>query len=262
MDLIITENYYTNKRNEINDIKFEYLNINQFDLVNLLYSDYLPVESENSLVGSIYFYCMKKNPKDIDNIMKGIRYEFVNFRILCTLARDHDVIKNSPTFRKEFKSEFKKRIKKLNDNQVDENNKNRINLRKNIKRNNFNFNNNDDGLSGMNVSDEIITFFLEKRNNEEYKDKLMSLKKELKEEKRITDERIKNLEKENIQLNLEKNKLMNENLNMKNNIFKNRMKSTQYNNENNNFNNANLNAFKEVDSYVKNNVDFNSCLSF
>ena len=262
MDLIITENYYKNKRNEINDIKFEYLNINQFDLVNLLYSDYLPVESENSLVGSIYFYCMKKNPKDIDNIMKGIRYEFVNFRILCTLARDHDVIKNSPTFRKEFKSEFKKRIKKLNDNQVDENNKNRINLRKNIKRNNFNFNNNDDGLSGMNVSDEIITFFLEKRNNEEYKDKLMSLKKELKEEKRITDERIKNLEKENIQLNLEKNKLMNENLNMKNNIFKNRMKSTQYNNENNNFNNANLNAFKEVDSYVKNNVDFNSCLSF
>ena len=159
MDLIITENNYYNKRNEINDIKFEYLNINQFDLANLLYSDYLPVETENNLIGAIYFYCMKKNPKDIDNIMKGIRYEFVNFRILCTLARDHDVIKNSPTFRREFKIEFKKRIKKMNDSLMGENNNNRINLRKNIKRNNYNFLNNDDGLSGMNISDEIITFF-------------------------------------------------------------------------------------------------------
>ena len=72
-------------------------------------------------------------------------------------------------------------------------NNNRIYLRKNVRRNNYSINNNEDGLSGMNISDEIITFFLEKRNHEEYKDKLISLKKELKEEKRITEERIKNL---------------------------------------------------------------------
>ena len=48
LDLIISEN--NNQQNEINDIKFEYLNINQFDLSNLIYSDYLPVESENSVI--------------------------------------------------------------------------------------------------------------------------------------------------------------------------------------------------------------------
>ena len=147
---------------------------------------------------------MKKEPKDIDNIMKGIRYEYVNFRILCSLARDHDVIKNSPTFRKEFKNELRKRIKKMNEsnNSIFGKNSNRINLRKYVKRNNYNLSNNDDGLSGMNISDEIITFLLEKRHNEEYRDKIKSLKKELQEEKRITNERIKNLEEQNIQLNL------------------------------------------------------------
>ena len=267
MDLIISENYnQQNRKNEINNIKFEYLNINQFDLVNLLYSDYLPVESENSIIGAIYFYCMKKEPKDIDNIMKGIRFEFVNFRILCSLARDHDVIKNSPTFRKEFKIELRKRIKKMNEtnNSFYSNNNNRINLRKNIKRSNYNVNSNEDGLSGMNISDEIITFFLEKRHHEEYKDKIISLKKELQEEKRITNERIKNLEEENVQLNLEKNRLMYENKKMKNKLVDNTKRLMNQNNlitDNQNlFNNSN--GFNQVGEYIKKNTDINSCFIF
>ena len=260
---IIFENNYQNKKSEINDIKFEYLNINQFDLVNLLYSDYLPVESENNVIGAIYFYCMKKNPKDIDNIMKGIRYEFVNFRILCSLARDHDVIKNSPTFRKEFKIELKKRIKKMNENNNSSfGNNNRINLRKNIKRKSYNFSNNDDGLNGMNISDEIITFFLEKKHNTEYKDKILSLKKELQEEKRITNERIKNLEEQNIQLNLEKKRLINENKIMKNKIINNRERENQ-NNIINDYRNINrINAYNQVDEFIKTNTDYNSCTIF
>ena len=260
---IIFENNYQNKKSEINDIKFEYLNINQFDLVNLLYSDYLPVESENNVIGAIYFYCMKKNPKDIDNIMKGIRYEFVNFRILCSLARDHDVIKNSPTFRKEFKIELKKRIKKMNENNNSLfGNNNRINLRKNIKRKSYNFSNNDDGLNGMNISDEIITFFLEKKHNTEYKDKILSLKKELQEEKRITNERIKNLEEQNIQLNLEKKRLINENKIMKNKIINNRERENQ-NNIINDYRNINrINAYNQVDEFIKTNTDYNSCTIF
>ena len=240
------------------NLKFEYLNVNQFDLISILYSDYLPVESENTIIGVIYFYCMKKEPKYIDNIMKGIRYEFVNFRILCSLARDHDAIKNCPSFRKEFKLELKKRIKKMNENTNMMNN-NRIYLRKNIRRNNYNLSNNEDGLNGMNISDEIITFFLEKRNHEEYKDKLISLKKELKEEKRITEERIKNLEEENVQLNLEKNRLINENKRMKNKIInKGMMEQINLYNENNN----NTIAFSQADEIIKQNTDFNSCTIF
>ena len=251
-------NNSNHKYQNLEELKFEYLNINQFDLVYLLYNDYLPVESENTIIGVIYFYCMKKDPKYIDNIMKGIRYEFVNFRILCSLAREHDAIKNCPTFRKEFKLELKKRIKKMSDNNNLINN-NRIYLRKNIRRNNYILNNNEDGLSGMNISDEIITFFLEKRNHEEYKDKLISLKKELKEEKRITEERIKNLEEENVQLNLEKNRLINENKRIKNKIInKEMMEQIKPYNENNN----NINAFNQADDFIKHNSDLNNCTIF
>ena len=264
IDLIISENEYLNWKNQINnDIRFEYLNISQFDLVYLLYSDYLPVESENNVIGALYFYCMKKDPKDIDNIMKGIRYEFVNFRILCSLAKDHNVIKNSPTFRKEFKIELNKRIKKLNENNNLVSNNKRISLRKNIKRKNYNYSNNDDGLSGMNISDEIIKFFLEKGNNEEYKDKLIFLKKELQEEKKITNERIKNLEKENIQLNLDKNRLIYENKIMKKK-FINTIKINQnnsINNENKNLYNNNHNSPNQVDDNINYNYDHN-CLIF
>ena len=242
----------------LKDIKFEYLNINQFDLGCLLYSDFLPVESENNVIGIIYFFCMKKDPKYIDNIMKGIRYEFVNFRILCSLARDHDSIKNCPTFRKEFKLELKKRIKKIGENNSNQNN-NRVYLRKNVKRNNYSLGNNEDGLSGMNISDEIITFFLEKRNHEEYKDKLISLKRELKEEKRITDERIKSLEEENVQLNIEKNRLINENKKMKNKIInKGMIEQLNLYNENNN----NINSFNQADDFIKNQTEVNSCTIF
>jgi hypothetical protein len=248
-------NNSNHKYQNLEELKFEYLNINQFDLVYLLYNDYLPVESENTIIGVIYFYCMKKDPKYIDNIMKGIRYEFVNFRILCSLAREHDAIKNCPTFRKEFKLELKKRIKKMSDSNNLINN-NRIYLRKNIRRNNYILNNNEDGLSGMNISDEIITFFLEKRNHEEYKDKLISLKKELKEEKRITEERIKNLEEENVQLNLEKNRLISENKRMKNKIInKGMIEQIKPYNENNN----NINAFNQADDFIKQNTDMNNC---
>jgi hypothetical protein len=250
--------YNIQKNKSLAELKFEYLNINQFDFVSLLYNDNLPVESENIIIGVIYFYSMKKDPKYIDNVMKGIRYEFVNFRILCSLARDHDAIKNCPTFRKEFKLELKKRIKKMNENNY-LNNNNRIYLRKNIKRNNYILSNNEDGLSGMNISDEIITFFLEKRNHEEYKDKLISLKKELKEEKRITEERIKNLEEENVQLNLEKNRLINENKRMKNKIInKGMIEQIKQYNENNN----NINAFNQADDFIKQNTDLNNCTIF
>ena len=267
MELLLSENNYQNLKNEINNIKFEYLNMNQFDLVNILYSDYLPVESENNIIGAIYFYCMKKEPKDIDNIMKGIRFEFVNFRILCTLARDHDTIKNSPTFRKEFKIELKKRIKKMNDtnNSLYENSKkNRIYLRKNIKRKNYNSSINDDGLTGMNISDEIITFFLEKRHHEEYKDKILSLKKELQEEKNITNQRIKNLEDQNKQLNLEKNRLINENKLMKKKIINNRERYNQNNGINQNYNayNRNIDGYNQIDNFIKENNDFDICLIF
>ena len=177
-------NNSNNKNNNLKELKFEYLNINQFDLVSLLYSDYLPVDSENIIIGVIYFYCMKKDPKYIDNIMKGIRYEFVNFRILCSLAREHDAIKNCPTFRKEFKSELKKRI---------------------------------------------------------------------------TEERIRNLEEENVQLNLEKNRLINENKRMKNKIInKEIMEQIKPYNENNN----NINTFNQADDFIKQNSDLNNCTIF
>ena len=263
LDLIISES--NNHQNEINDIKFEYLNINQFDLSNIIYSDYLPVESENSVIGAIYFYCLKKEPKDIDNIMKAIRYEFINFRILCSLARDHDIIKNCPTFRKEFKIELKKRIKKMNDSNCSlyDNNNKRINLRKYIKRKNYSMSINEDGLSGMNISDEIITFFLEKRHHEEYKDKVISLKKELQEEKIKTEQRIKNLEDENVQLNLEKNRLLNENKRMKNKMINNKgtLNSLKMGDSNKKMYN-NINAFNEMNNYIKKNTDINSCLIY
>ena len=114
----------------------------------------------------------------------------------------------------------------------------------------------------MNISDEIITFFLEKKHNTEYKDKILSLKKELQEEKRITNERIKNLEEQNIQLNLEKKRLINENKIMKNKIINNRERENQ-NNIINDYRNINrINAYNQVDEFIKTNTDYNSCTIF
>jgi hypothetical protein len=76
----------------------------------ILSSDNLRVENENIVLTTVYRYTINKPSTDIDCIMSSIRYKFVDLKILCTTARDHEAIKNSNSFKKNFQNEISRRI--------------------------------------------------------------------------------------------------------------------------------------------------------
>ena len=185
-------------------------------------------------------YCLNKEPKIIDNIMESIRYEFVDFKIMCTLARDHDIIKHSPSFKKGFTIELNERIKKLSNNQ---NNNNNVFSKRFIKRKYYTIN---DSICNLNISNELISFFLEKNHHDGYIDKVNKLKKEIENERKVNDERMQILKKENAILNNDKINLTREIKKMKyhsNNINKSNQISSSIMNERQN---NTINNFKDL----------------
>ena len=226
------------ENNNNNNKKFSYLNLNLYDIKYLLYSDNLRVDNENNVISALYMYCLNKDIENIDNMLKAVRYEFVDFKILCTLARDHDVIKNCPAFKKAFIREFKERTKKIYCNNGNYKNNNNIE-KKYVKKKFFCAG---DNLSKLNVSNEIIKFFLEKNHHEGYIVKLNKLKEDIENEKKKNEERIKILESQVSQLTYKNNELNNEN-----NKYK---KMLKYHGRNNNINN-NINNNNNVNNNIK-----------
>ncbi len=217
-----------------------YLDLYSNDITSILYNNNLRVDNENNIISALYMYCLNKEPKIIDNIMESIRYEFVDFKIMCTLARDHDIIKHSPSFKKGFTIELNERIKKLSNNQ---NNNNNVFSKRFIKRKYYTIN---DSICNLNISNELISFFLEKNHHDGYIDKVNKLKKEIENERKVNDERMQILKKENAILNNDKINLTREIKKMKyhsNNINKSNQISSSIMNERQN---NTINNFKNL----------------
>jgi len=217
-----------------------YLDLYSSDITSILYNNNLRVDNENNVISALYMYCLNKEPKIIDNIMRSIRYEYVDFKIMCTLARDHDVIKHSPSFKKGFTIELNERIKKLDNNQ---NNINNGFIKRFIKRKFYTIS---DSICNLNISNELISFFLEKNHHDGYIDKVNKLKKEIENERKVNDERIQILKKENAILNNDKINLTREIKKMKyhsNNINKSNQISSSIMNERQN---NTMNNFKNL----------------
>ena len=226
--------------------KLGFLNLYSSDLTSILYNNNLRVDNENNVISALYIYCLNKDPKNIDNIMESIRYEFVDFQNMCTLARDHDTIKHCPSFKKRFTIELNERIKKLNKNNNENTNlDNNCFLKRFIKRK---FYSSSDSICNLNISNELINFFLEKNHHDGYIDKVNKLKKEIENERKINDERMNILKKENAILNNDKMNLTREIKKMKyhsnpnNNFHYNQITSSIMNERQNNT----INNFKDI----------------
>jgi hypothetical protein len=176
-----------NNQNITNEMKSFY-DLNPHDLTYILYSDHLKVDNENTVITAIYRYSLYKNINDIEWIMNTLRYKFIDMKLLCATARDHDVIKSCQTFKRHFYLELDRRKKKINVNKKgeiikttksnilseifrsEENNskkkKKEFKFNQNKRRNFYNFNVEND--QPFNITSDLTSFFLEKEHHSGY----------------------------------------------------------------------------------------------
>jgi hypothetical protein len=86
--------------------------IHSSDLYYILASDNLHCDSENVPFKCLYKYAAlrgTKNIEKIDPLVDAIRFQYVEAAKLFSMARDHEVIRNCPSFRKKFIAEIKRR---------------------------------------------------------------------------------------------------------------------------------------------------------
>ena len=81
------------------------------DLAYITNSDNLKVDNENIMFTALYRFSINKNSTEIENLMNSIRYEFVDLKILCTAARDHEAMRNTMNFKNKFSRELYRRFK-------------------------------------------------------------------------------------------------------------------------------------------------------
>ena len=176
-----------------------YVDLYPFDVASILYNDNLRVDNENNVVSALYLYCINKESNVIDPAMGAVRYEFVDFKIMCTLARDHEIIKHSPMFKIGFTRELTERINKLNRSSSQRGNL----LRIDIPRKYYTF----DGDKRINISNDLISFFLEKNHHEGYREKLLALEKCLEDERKEHEKKQEILQRQNRELKMEMQRL-------------------------------------------------------
>jgi len=112
-------NLSTNANSSSNLVKIEspssvkkgFYDMNPHDLAYISYSDNLRVDNENILFTTIYRFSIDKNPSDIENLMNTIRYNYVDLKLLCTAARDHEAMRHSFNFKRKFTKELYRRFK-------------------------------------------------------------------------------------------------------------------------------------------------------
>ena len=83
------------------------------DLFYILASDNLHCDSELEPFKCLYKYAALKGTKcieKIDPLVDTIRFQYLEASQLLTMARDHEVIRNCPSFRKKFAAEIKRRL--------------------------------------------------------------------------------------------------------------------------------------------------------
>lgn len=181
------------------------------DLNYILYSDNLRVDNENIVLTAVYCYSLNKQPNQIDPLMSSVRFEFVDFKMLCTTARDHEVIKKSPQFRYRFTNELNNRIKRLSefeskkDSIVNITNRPKIKLLKGIKRCYYSVS--EEALTQFNITHDLVTFFLDKGHHSGYIQELEKLKKIFEEEKATRDKREQELIRQNRDMKMELQRL-------------------------------------------------------
>ena len=186
--------------NSKNEKAKSYLDLDPFDIASILFNDNLRVDNENTVISALYMYCLNKEPNIIDQVMGAVRYEFVDFKIMCTLARDHDVIKQAPMFKIGFSRELNNRINKLNNSNDSNENRGLVKKKIGIKRKYYTLSQSD--LS-LNISNELISFFLEKNHHSGYIEKLNKLQLYIEEEKKEHEKREEILQRQNRELKIE-----------------------------------------------------------
>jgi len=86
--------------------------IHSSDLYYILASDNLHCDSENEAFKCLYKYAALRgirNIEKIDPLVDAIRFQYVEAAKLFSMARDHEVIRSCPSFRKKFIAEIKRR---------------------------------------------------------------------------------------------------------------------------------------------------------
>lgn len=105
---------YINERFETyNCSKYRYFKpLSCYDFYSLLTHNKLPIASEKSAISALWKYSTSKDFRQIDFLLPAIRWPFLSISDLCTLARDHLVIRQSPHFHYIFTTEMHKRLEK------------------------------------------------------------------------------------------------------------------------------------------------------
>eukprot|EP01022_Parablepharisma_sp_SALTPOND_P021095 TRINITY_DN4030_c0_g1_i1.p1 TRINITY_DN4030_c0_g1~~TRINITY_DN4030_c0_g1_i1.p1 ORF type:complete len:1531 (+),score=144.65 TRINITY_DN4030_c0_g1_i1:90-4595(+) len=82
------------------------------DLLYVLASDNLKCSTETDAFKCLQKYAALKEAKDIEKIdplVDAIRFQYVDTSCLFTIARDHEILRKCPSFRKKFIAEIKRR---------------------------------------------------------------------------------------------------------------------------------------------------------
>jgi hypothetical protein len=136
------------------------------DLTYILFSDALRVDNENNVFTTAYRYCLQKTPQDIEMLMNAIRYKFVDLKLLCTTARDHDTLKNSHYFKKHFQKELERRLKPIDITYHDKGEIRCFGYHSHRPRKYYD--NKDDKNKPFNITNDLVSFFLENEHHSGY----------------------------------------------------------------------------------------------
>jgi hypothetical protein len=147
------------------------------DLSYILNSDYLKVDNENTVFTCVYKYSINKSSQEIDLLINSIRYKFVDFKLLCTTARDHETIKNSGQFKRCFQRELDRRLNKTTTNFDSGSEKDMLISEKKDGKVSFSYRTykerkfyvqGGDRLKSLNISKDLASFFLENEHHSGY----------------------------------------------------------------------------------------------
>jgi len=103
---------YVNERFEtFNCGKFRYLKgLNVYDFRSLLMHTKLPIAAEKAAIAALWKYSANRDFGEVDCLVPAIRWPFLSIPDLCTLARDHSVLRQCPNFRYIFAREMHRRL--------------------------------------------------------------------------------------------------------------------------------------------------------
>lgn len=200
--------------------------LNLFDIVNILSNDLLNVPSEDDVMMFIFKYSSLKSYNsfgtntNIDYLIDCVRFKYVSFNLLCISVRDSFLIKDSEAFKRKFSETVRNRIEKpCENNQIPiqgqesttahfiEDTYKTINLskRSDLKRNFYSESNK--AKSSVDISNEIINFFINNEHHKSFQSEIVRLQKELDKEKEEIAKKEKQYNQMRLQMQMEINEI-------------------------------------------------------